>query len=125
MDFTSWLTLKWHRQQFKKHQSHMTDVFSDTSSDLFPQDFSMETEAMSAKRESASRGASQLLHLREGDCPGLRAQLAQLEVDWNRLTSDLSEKQERLQQVQCLQRAFTICWRTKPVIALLKIILNK
>ncbi|XP_076613023.1 nesprin-2a [Chaetodon auriga] len=61
-------------------------------------DFSMETESMSVKRESASRGASQLLHLREGDCPGLRAQLAQLEVDWSRLTSDLSKIQERLQQ---------------------------
>lgn len=61
-------------------------------------DFSMETESMSVKRESASRGASQLLHLTEGDCPGLRAQLAQLEVDWGRLTSELSKTRERLQQ---------------------------
>ncbi|KAM6906809.1 nesprin-2a [Lycodopsis pacificus] len=61
-------------------------------------DFSMETEAMSVQRASASREAAKLLHLREADCPGLRAQLAQLEGSWTQLTSDLSTIQERLQQ---------------------------
>ncbi|XP_037606336.1 nesprin-2-like isoform X2 [Sebastes umbrosus] len=61
-------------------------------------DFSMEIEAMSVQRASVSREATQLLHLREADCPELRAQLAQLEVNWSQLTSDLSKIQERLQQ---------------------------
>ncbi len=64
----------------------------------------METEGMSGKRASVSREATQLLHLREADCPELRAQLAQLEVNWSKLTSDQSEMQDRLQQVQ---RVFT------------------
>lgn len=63
---------------------------------------------MSVQRASASREASQLLHLREADCPALRAQLAQLEVDWSQLTSDLSKIQDRLQQVRYLQRGFTL-----------------
>ncbi|KAM9339272.1 nesprin-2a [Symphorus nematophorus] len=61
-------------------------------------DFSMDTEAMSAKRASVSKGATQLLHLREADCPALRAQLAQLEVNWSQLTSDLCKIQDKLQQ---------------------------
>ncbi|KAK5852700.1 hypothetical protein PBY51_006550 [Eleginops maclovinus] len=61
-------------------------------------DFSMEMEAVSVQRASASREATQLLHLREADCPGLRAQLTQLEGNWSQLTSDLSKIQERLQQ---------------------------
>ncbi|XP_068564553.1 nesprin-2a [Cebidichthys violaceus] len=61
-------------------------------------DFSMEIEAMSVQRASASREATKLLHLREADCPGLRAQLAQLEGSWTQLTSDLSTIQDRLQQ---------------------------
>ncbi|XP_031717653.1 nesprin-2a isoform X2 [Anarrhichthys ocellatus] len=61
-------------------------------------DFSMETEAMSVQRASASREAAKLLHLREADCPGLRAQLAQLEGSWTQLTSDLSAIQDRLQE---------------------------
>lgn len=67
----------------------------------------MEIEAMSVQRASVSREATQLLNLREADCPELRAQLAQLEVNWSQLTSDLSKIQERLQQVQYLQRVFT------------------
>lgn len=54
---------------------------------------------MSVKRASLSMVATRLLHLRDADCPGLRAQLAQLEVDWSQLTSDLSKIQDRLQQV--------------------------
>ncbi|XP_054474146.1 nesprin-2-like [Anoplopoma fimbria] len=61
-------------------------------------DFSMEIEAMSVQRASASREATKLLHLREADCPGLRAQLAQLEGSWTQLTSDLSTIQDHLQQ---------------------------
>ncbi|TKS76359.1 Nesprin-2 KASH domain-containing protein 2 [Collichthys lucidus] len=61
-------------------------------------DFSTETKAMSVKRASLSMVATRLLHLRDADCPGLRAQLAQLEVDWSQLTSDLSKIQDRLQQ---------------------------
>ena len=67
------------------------------------QDFSMETEAMSVKRASVSKEATQLLHLREADCPALRAQLEQLEVNWSRLTSDLCKIQDQLQQVQFSQ----------------------
>lgn len=55
---------------------------------------------MSAKRASASREATRLLQLREDNCPRLRAQVAQLEVDWSQLTSDLSKVQDQLQQVQ-------------------------
>ncbi|XP_070706002.1 nesprin-2a [Pempheris klunzingeri] len=61
-------------------------------------DFSMETEVMSVQRASVSREATQLLHLKEADCPSLRAQLAQLEVSWSQLTSDLSRIQDQLQQ---------------------------
>ncbi len=68
----------------------------------------METEGMSVKKASVSREAAQLLHLREADCPELRAQLAQLEVNWSKLTSDLSNIQDRLQQVR---QEFNLCWR--------------
>lgn len=54
---------------------------------------------MSVQRASVSKVATQLLHLREADCPGLRAHLAQLDVSWSQLTSDLSKIQDRLQQV--------------------------
>lgn len=86
----------------------MLDMFSATTSFvLIPQDFSMEIEAMSVQRASVSREAARLLHLREADCPGLRAQLAQLDDNWSQLTSDLSKIQDLLQQVQYRQRAFT------------------
>lgn len=55
---------------------------------------------MLVQRASVSRAATQLLHLREADCPGLRAQIAQLEVNWTRHTSDLSKIQDQLHQVQ-------------------------
>eukprot|EP00064_Thunnus_orientalis_P010013 superscaffoldBa00001318_g10039 len=61
-------------------------------------DFSIEMEAMSVQRAAVSKDATQLRHLREADCPRLRAQLAQLEVSWSQLTSDLSKIQDRLQQ---------------------------
>ncbi|GLD49701.1 nesprin-2-like protein [Lates japonicus] len=61
-------------------------------------DFSMEVEAMSVQRASVSRAATQLLHLREADCPRLRAQIAQLEVNWTQHTSDLSKIQDQLHQ---------------------------
>ncbi|KAM3603169.1 uncharacterized protein V6R79_017666 [Siganus canaliculatus] len=61
-------------------------------------DVSMETEIMSRKRVSVSRQATQLLYLREADCPGLRAQLVQLEDCCSQLTSDLSRTQDQLQQ---------------------------
>ncbi|XP_022621783.1 nesprin-1-like [Seriola dumerili] len=61
-------------------------------------DLSMEVEAMSVQRASVSREATQLLHLREADCPGLRAQIAQLEVRWSQLTSEVSRLQEQLHQ---------------------------
>ncbi|CAN9507959.1 unnamed protein product [Ophioblennius macclurei] len=61
-------------------------------------DFSVDVEAMSALRASALRNATQLLHLREADCPELRTQLSQQETSWNRLTSDLGKTQDRLQQ---------------------------
>lgn len=54
---------------------------------------------MSAKEASASREAARLLHLRQDDCSALRAQLVQMEADWRKLTSDLSNTQEQLQQV--------------------------
>lgn len=54
---------------------------------------------MSAKKASASREATRLLQLREDDCSALRAQLVQVEADWSKLTSDLSNTQEQLQQV--------------------------
>lgn len=83
------------------HQSNTINrFFFYIDSNHFPQDFFMETEAMSVKRASASREATRLLHLREADCPRLRAQVAQLEVDWSQLTSDLSKIQDQLQQVQ-------------------------
>ncbi|XP_041832728.1 nesprin-2-like [Melanotaenia boesemani] len=61
-------------------------------------DFSMEVEAMSVLRTSVSKDATQLIHLMEADCPGLRAQLTQLEVSWNQITFDLSKIQDHLQQ---------------------------
>ncbi|KAF7666652.1 hypothetical protein LDENG_00098390 [Lucifuga dentata] len=61
-------------------------------------DFSMEMEAKSVQKASVSRFATLLRHLREADCPGLRAQLAQLEMSWSQLASDLSRTQDRLQQ---------------------------
>ncbi|XP_044232894.1 nesprin-2-like isoform X4 [Thunnus albacares] len=61
-------------------------------------DFYIEMEAMSVQRAAVSKDATQLRHLREADCPRLRAQLAQLEVSWSQLTSDLSKIQDRLQQ---------------------------
>ncbi|XP_028252465.1 nesprin-2a isoform X3 [Parambassis ranga] len=61
-------------------------------------DFSMEMQAMSLKRASVSKDATRLLYLREADCPGLRAELTQLEVSWNQLTSDMSKIQDQLQQ---------------------------
>ncbi|XP_054871829.1 nesprin-2 isoform X5 [Amphiprion ocellaris] len=61
-------------------------------------DFSIQVEAMSVLKESVSKDGTRLLHLREADCPGLRTQLTQLEVSWNRLTSDQSKIQEQLQQ---------------------------
>lgn len=54
---------------------------------------------MSAKQASASREATRLLHLREDDCSALRVQMVQMETDWSKLTSDLSNTQEQLQQV--------------------------
>lgn len=54
---------------------------------------------MSRKKASASREAARLLHLREDDCSSLRAQLVQMEADWSKLTSELSNTQEQLQQV--------------------------
>ncbi len=113
LDFTScWLLQRIHRStlqlklQFTVHiirvTSYVIGMFSEYGSDLIPQDFSMETEAMSVQRASVSRETTLLLHLREADCPGLRAQQAQLEVSWSQLTSDLSKIQERLQQVQYL-----------------------
>ncbi|XP_071395747.1 LOW QUALITY PROTEIN: nesprin-2-like [Centroberyx affinis] len=62
-------------------------------------DFSMEVEARSVQKASVSRLGTLLLRLREADCPGLRAQLARLEISWSRLTSDLSKAQDRLQQL--------------------------
>ncbi|XP_068610193.1 nesprin-2a [Brachionichthys hirsutus] len=61
-------------------------------------DFSMETEAMSLKREAASKTAARLLQMREADWPRLRTDLAQMEADWNQLTSDLSNVQSQLRQ---------------------------
>lgn len=54
---------------------------------------------MSAKKASAAREAARLLQLREDDGLALRAQLVQVEADWSKLTSDLSNAQEQLQQV--------------------------
>ncbi|XP_069371611.1 nesprin-2a isoform X5 [Paralichthys olivaceus] len=62
-------------------------------------DFSKEAEAMSVQRTSVSRDATRLLHLSEADCPGLRAQIAQLEVNWSQFTSDLPRIQDQLQQL--------------------------
>lgn len=59
-------------------------------------------EAMSIQRTSVSKHATQLRHLREADCPKLRAHLSQLEVNWLQLTSDLSKIQEQLQQVHTM-----------------------
>ncbi|XP_074540850.1 nesprin-2a [Halichoeres trimaculatus] len=67
-------------------------------------DFFKEVESKSAQKASVSQDASHLLHLREADCPGLRAQLSQLDVSWSQLTSDLSKTQDVLQQ--CLLEAW-------------------
>lgn len=69
----------------------------------------MEVEAMSVQKGSVSREGTRLIHLREADSPVLRAQLAQLDVSWSQLTSDLSKIQDQLQQVQYL--LFILCWR--------------
>ncbi|XP_035989542.1 nesprin-2 [Fundulus heteroclitus] len=61
-------------------------------------DLSMELEATSAQRESVSKEATRLLHLREADCPGLRGQISQLEANSSQLTSDLSKTLEHLLQ---------------------------
>lgn len=58
------------------------------------QDFFMETEAMSFKMAS----------VRQADCPELRAQVSQLEVDWSQLNSDLTKIQDQLHQVEYWQR---------------------
>lgn len=64
------------------------------------QDFSIEMETMSARKESASGEAARLLRLRETECPGLRGSLTKLEMTWCKLTSDLTSAQDRLQKVQ-------------------------
>ncbi|XP_029351666.1 nesprin-2a isoform X2 [Echeneis naucrates] len=61
-------------------------------------DFTMEVEAMSVQKTFAAKRATQLLHLREADCPGLRAQMTQLQVSWSQLTSHLSKIQDQLHQ---------------------------
>nr|XP_057913540.1 nesprin-2 isoform X2 [Doryrhamphus excisus] len=61
-------------------------------------DFSISMETMSYHKESASREAARLLRLRETECPDLRAQLTKLDVTWCKLTSDLSNIQDQLQQ---------------------------
>ncbi|CAM9096806.1 unnamed protein product [Lampetra planeri] len=61
-------------------------------------DFTRDVETLSAQRSSVSRAAARLLHLTEAECPGLRAHLAEMEVNWSRLTSDLSKIQDQLQQ---------------------------
>ncbi|XP_077366480.1 nesprin-2a isoform X2 [Festucalex cinctus] len=61
-------------------------------------DFSIELEAMSAHKESASREAARLLRRRETECPGLRGRLTKLEMTWCKLTSDLANAQDLLQQ---------------------------
>lgn len=69
---------------------------------------------MSAKKASASKEATQLFNLREDDCSALRAEVDQMEADWSKLTSDLSNIQEQLQQVH----PFTVtlhCFRYRVV----------
>ncbi|XP_037541118.1 nesprin-1 [Nematolebias whitei] len=61
-------------------------------------DFSMELETISELWESVSKDATELLHLREADCPKLRTQISQMEVGCSQMTSDLSRSQDRLQQ---------------------------
>ncbi|KAM9840411.1 nesprin-2-like [Aulostomus maculatus] len=61
-------------------------------------DFSIEMEAMSFQRASVSQYAAQLFHLREAECPSLRMHLAQLEVSWSKLTSNVTNVQDQLQQ---------------------------
>ncbi|XP_037837524.1 nesprin-2 isoform X2 [Kryptolebias marmoratus] len=61
-------------------------------------DLSVELEATSALRESVSKEATELLHLREADSPNLRTQLAQMEASCSQMTSDLSRIQDQLQQ---------------------------
>ncbi|XP_077444049.1 nesprin-2a [Stigmatopora argus] len=61
-------------------------------------DFSFEMESMSVLKESTSREATRLLHMREMECPGLRGGLTELENSWCKLTSDLENIQNQLQQ---------------------------
>nr|XP_054604094.1 nesprin-2 isoform X2 [Nothobranchius furzeri] len=61
-------------------------------------DISMELEAASALRESVSKDAAPLLHLRRADCLKLRTLLSQLDASCSQMTSDLSQIQDRLQQ---------------------------
>ncbi|XP_026174095.1 nesprin-2a isoform X2 [Mastacembelus armatus] len=61
-------------------------------------DLSMEVEAMSVQRASLSKAVTQLNHLREAGCGGVRAQLTQLDDSWSQLSSDLSKIQDKLQQ---------------------------
>lgn len=63
---------------------------------------------MSVKKASASKEATQLFNLRENDCSALRAEVAQMEADWSKLTSDLSNVQEKLQQVHQSQTLFIV-----------------
>lgn len=60
--------------------------------------FSVEVGSVTVLKASASRKASQLLRLREADCPSLRCQLTSTEAQWSQLTFDLSKTQEQLQQ---------------------------
>ncbi|XP_054618423.1 nesprin-2 isoform X2 [Dunckerocampus dactyliophorus] len=61
-------------------------------------DFSISMGAMSNHKESASTEAARLLRLRETECPGLRTRVTKLEVTWCKLTSDLTNIQDQLQQ---------------------------
>lgn len=59
----------------------------------------MDMEAVSVQKASVSREGTKLHHLREADCPRLRALLTRLDVSWSQLSSDLPKTQEQLQQV--------------------------
>ncbi|XP_061843165.2 nesprin-2a isoform X2 [Nerophis lumbriciformis] len=61
-------------------------------------DFSREMEAASIHRESASREATRLLRLKETECPRLRARLTKLEAGWCKLTAEVTNIQDQLQQ---------------------------
>ncbi|XP_057679167.1 nesprin-1 isoform X3 [Corythoichthys intestinalis] len=89
-------------------------------------DFSIEMESMSAIKKSTSREATQLLHLREMECPGLRGCLAELEDTWCKVTSDLANIQDQLQQKLLLMwppmqlLAYLEDWLTKQEVQLEK-----